>query len=167
MKVLIVFVISLLGLVVHSDEIMETLSSPLHAELVKKFGNEKCENEKIGELSKDHVKCTQAINREDISEDYCPILEEIIKCLKPFNECYTDEEVKYFKMSNFEFEVEYQIQALKIDPKTVEKLKNCQLYKDYVIGGEISISMIIIGCIIAAVFVILVFSLGAFYSYRH
>ena len=68
MKVLIVFVISLLGLVVHSDEIVETLSSPLHAELVKKFGNEKCENEKIGELSKDHVKCTQAINREDISE---------------------------------------------------------------------------------------------------
>ena len=68
MKVLIVFAISLLGLVVHSDEIMETLSSPLHAELVKKFGNEKCENEKIGELSKDHVKCTQAINREDISE---------------------------------------------------------------------------------------------------
>ena len=63
-----VFVISLLGLVVHSDEIVETLSSPLHAELVKKFGNEKCENEKIGELSKDHVKCTQAINREDISE---------------------------------------------------------------------------------------------------
>ena len=70
-------------------------------------------------------------------------------------------------MSNFEFEVEYQIQALKIDPKTVEKLKNCQLYKDYVIGGEISISMIVIGCIIAAVFVILVFTLGAFYSYRH
>ena len=68
MKVLMVFVISLLGLVVHSDEIVETLSSPLHAELVKKFGNEKCENEKIGELSKDHVKCTQAINREDISE---------------------------------------------------------------------------------------------------
>ena len=70
-------------------------------------------------------------------------------------------------MSNFEFEVEYQIQALKIDPKTVEKLKNCQLYKDYVIGGEISISMIIIGCVIAAAFVILVFALGAFYSYRH
>ena len=70
-------------------------------------------------------------------------------------------------MSNLEFEVEYQIQVLKIDPQTVEKLKNCQLYKDYVIGGEISISMIIIGCIIAAAFVILVFALGAFYSYRH
>ena len=70
-------------------------------------------------------------------------------------------------MSNLEFEVEYQIQVLKIDSKTVEKLKNCQLYKDYVIGGEISISMIIIGCIIAAAFVILVFALGAFYSYRH
>ena len=70
-------------------------------------------------------------------------------------------------MSNLEFEVEYQIQVLKIDPKIVEKFKNCQLYKDYVIGGEISISMIVIGCIIAAVFVILVFALGAFYSYRH
>ena len=70
-------------------------------------------------------------------------------------------------MSNLEFEVEYQIQVLKIDSKTVEKLKNCQLYKDYVIGGEISISMIVIGCIIAAAFVILVFALGAFYSYRH
>ena len=70
-------------------------------------------------------------------------------------------------MSNLEFEVEYQIQVRKVDSQTVEKLKNCQLYKDYVIGGEISISMIIIGCIIAAAFVILVFALGAFYSYRH
>ena len=70
-------------------------------------------------------------------------------------------------MSNLEFEVEYQIQVRKVDSQTVEKFKNCQLYKDYVIGGKISISMIIIGCIIAAAFVILVFALGAFYSYRH
>ena len=68
-----VFVISL-GFVqaqADSDEIVETLSSPLHAKLVREFGpasNEKCENEKIGELSKDHVKCTQAINRLEIRE---------------------------------------------------------------------------------------------------
>ena len=70
-------------------------------------------------------------------------------------------------MSNLEFEVEYQIQVRKVDSQTVEKFKNCQLYKEHVIGGEISISMIVIGCVIAAAFIILVFALGAFYSYRH
>ena len=63
--------------------------------------------------------------------------------------------------------MEYQIQVREVGIETVEKLKNCALYKKHVIGGEISISMIVIGCVIAAVFVTLVFVLGAFYSYRH
>ena len=70
-------------------------------------------------------------------------------------------------MSNIEFEVEYQIQVKEVGKETVEKLKNCPLYKEYVIGGEISISIIVIGCVIAAAFITLVFILGAFYSYRH
>ena len=75
MKFLLVFVISL-GLVQaivqeDSEEFFETLSSPLHAKLVNEFGqagNEKCENEKIVELSKDHTKCTQKNRLVEISE---------------------------------------------------------------------------------------------------
>ena len=75
MKFLLVFVVSL-GIVQaivqeDSDNFVETLSSPLHAKLVKEFGpagNEKCENEKIVELSKGHTKCTQKNRLVEISE---------------------------------------------------------------------------------------------------
>ena len=75
MKFLLVFVVCL-GLVQaivqeDSEEIFETLSSPLHAKLVKEFtpaGNEKCENEKIVKLSKDHTKCTQKNRLVEISK---------------------------------------------------------------------------------------------------
>merc|ERR1712241_762887 len=93
MKFLLVLVVSL-GLVQgivqeYSEEIFETLSSPLHAKLVKEFGpagNDKCENEKIVELSKGHTKCTQKNRLVEISKDYCTSLGETIdECLKPFN----------------------------------------------------------------------------------
>ena len=39
-------------------------------------------------------------------------------------------------MSNLEFEVEYQIQVRKVDSQTVEKFKNCQLYRPDNITSE-------------------------------
>ena len=97
----------------------------------EKYGSGSCSEEKINLLEKQDDNCTEHEEskiQEDWDDEWCTYIENILKCMDPYKECYGSAEMMKLNTTILKFTVGIMEQV----DKDFVKLKGCSIYLDLV-----------------------------------
>ena len=97
----------------------------------EKYGSGSCSEERINELEKQDNNCTdheESKIQDDWDDEWCTYIENILKCMDPYKECYDSAVMKKLNTTILNFTVG----ILEHVDKDLEKLRDCPIYLDLV-----------------------------------
>ena len=97
----------------------------------EKYGSGSCSDEKIDQLEKQDKICTdheESKIQDDWDDEWCTYIENILKCMDPYKECYGSAVMKKLNTTILNFTVG----ILEHVDKDLEKLRDCPIYLDLV-----------------------------------